>query len=61
MKTRPPFVLLRIFFFFFKSQSVYSPSVFVLMAPLYLKTSPHMEIRFQESAGGYSHAGTTPI
>lgn len=44
-----------VFFFY------YSTSVFVVMAPLYLKMTRHVEIRFQESAGGYSHAGATPI
>ncbi len=36
-------------------------SVFVVMAPFYLKMTTHVEIRFHVSAGGYSHAGTTPI
>lgn len=42
-------------------ESTYSTSVLVVMAPLYLKTTPHVEVRFQESAGGYSRAGATPI
>lgn len=65
MKTRPVFVLLRTTLqlrLIFKSQSIlFSLCVCVNGSPLFKDVTPHGDIRFQESAGGYSHAGATPI